>query len=1011
MLNSGDESDAMDNIVFSRPITRRMSKGKETASTPVASSSTTPTRRRSLRKSTGSAAKITRARSSRRISHTTSTPSSSPSQPPSQSHSESYSQSDPHAVCNDSTGMSQDLARVCVASQVKPNTENTEPRSDDPVSQSESASAIIKFDVAGEEQDLDVKPIAVRGSTSASVFVFDTNPESTSQPQPNRELKPGTAARTPLALPVFAVTSPLPGDEPLDEHMTTSQVSMAVSNDTNDMNAPLPPPPNLDDTFDSTYSSSVTFDLSIPASLSSASSNSAFLPAPPRVKNALRRSARLSGISATSTVSSTSSNFDINSTSRPVKPRANPKATSPIVPSTTSSHAMRKPSVKAKSQVQAPPTDDLMDHGPTGSGHNAQPSVSLLDSTLVTAVNKGKEKAQRSPSPPIFLSVPPPTMSQRKLRSLSPDSEAVLTSLHQSLLPSARPPTKSLAKSSDRPVALPSAMKRRNDDPEPNSPTKRARFDPDPPPIPSPPHSQPAESSQPAQSQPSQPSRPSQYSQPAQSSQPSRSLPGRIRVHPANSSFIKSTNGNSFLGSHPPIVVRGQNSPSRQQLLVHRPAGPPMRVPVGQQQQQQQPQRATFPSRVASPVRSGPTSESPSKPQRNDTRNAWGAHVTSKKTQIKPPEVLIAPTSDKSSSPVRTARPLSRLPVPAGRKAKEKAEPEVDADENESPPATTGSSMPMTDGAMSSTDSTSTTLDVANSIPRERTPPTPLETPASPGSSTSTLIMDVPLFYQPPAPRHAPIQSKTAEEIIAEGTAREAQRKQQGKTKAAAAGAAAMRCLPLTRAPKRIIPDGSALQAWASVSHVAGPLTEGQKELQKLTMKNTRQNNTYECVVVERAETYVDRPRPTSPGSRVPTKAQKARVLERQSRDERAQRRSAARDGEGDSSLTSTGVEERRLAPGDDVEWVEPVRKGRHVRWAQTLAHDDVDKGPRTPETSAAVSVGRGCLARTYELDRHGNSVNPAPGPAPTLKPLRVVITRYVYNDQSEFKVWKRGQT
>ncbi|KDN51224.1 hypothetical protein RSAG8_00853, partial [Rhizoctonia solani AG-8 WAC10335] len=347
---------------------------------------------------------------------------------------------------------------------------------------------------------------------------------------------------------------------------------MAVSDDASDLSAPLPPPPTLDDTFDSTCSSSVTFDLSIPASVSSASSNSAVLPAPPRVKNTPRRSARLSGISATSTVSSTSSTLDLNSTSRAVKARPDSKLIPSIVPSTTLIHGTHKPKVQAKSQVQVPP----MDPGPTGSDHNAQLSASLPDSTLATTMNKGKEKEQRSPSVSIPSPPPPPTMSGRKLRSLSPDSEAVLASLHQSLLPSTRPLPKPLAKSSDRTIALPSAMKRRNDDLEPSSPSKRARFDPGPLPIPPPSHSQSAESSQPTQS--SQSSQPAQSSQTLQSSQSSRSLPSRIRVHPPNSSFTKSTNSSSFLGYYPPIVVRGQSSPSRQQLLLQRPAGPPMRV-------------------------------------------------------------------------------------------------------------------------------------------------------------------------------------------------------------------------------------------------------------------------------------------------------------------------------------------------------------------------------------------------------------------------------------------------
>ncbi|CAE6470277.1 unnamed protein product [Rhizoctonia solani] len=1024
MLDSGGESDVMDNIVFNRPMTRRMSKGKSATTPPVASSTIIPTRRRSLRKSTSNTTTPSRSRSSRRTSYTTSSPSSSPSQPQSQSQS---SQSEPHAAADEPTGMSQELARICVASQGKPNMENAEPRSEDSMSAPESApvpqDAAMESNVApfhaetnaNEQAGLEAGPTIARGATSASVFVFDTDTERAPQSQPTREPKPSTAARTPLALPVFTVTcSPLPGDVPPEEHTTTSQVSMAVSDDTSDLSTSLPPPPPiLDDTFDSTCSSSVTFDLSIPASVSSASSNSAILPAPLRVKNTPRRSARLSGISATSTVSSVSSTLDLNSTSRVVKTIANSKHISSIVPSTTLPHGTRRPRVKVKSQAKARPTGDLVDHGPTESSHNGQSST-LPDATFIDTTNKGKARERTTSSSSLSSlpsPLPPPTKTEPELRSLSPDSEAVLTSLHQSLLPSTRPQLKPMTKSSDRPVALPSAMKRRNDDLEPGSPSKRARFDPDPPPIPPPLRSQSPESPRATQSaQSAQSSQPSQTSQSFQTSQSSRSLPGRIRVHPPNSSFTKSTIGNSFLGSHPPIVVRGQSSPSRQQLLLQRPAGPPMRVPVGQQQQQ----RPLFSSRVVSPIRTGSangiSNGSPSKPQHNDVRNgAWSAHVTSKKTQIKPPpEVLIAPTSDRSSSPVRAARPLSRLPLPAGRKAKEKSQPEVDGvGESESPPAGSSATGSLTPAAASGLGSTSSTLDVPSVLPRERTPPTPLETPASPGSSTSTLIMDVPLFYQPPAPRQGPIQSKTPEEIIAEGTAREAQRKrEQGKMKAAAAGAAAMRCLPLTRAPKRIIPDGSALQAWASVSNVTGPLTETQKELQKLTAENTERNNGYGCLI-ERTDMFVDLPRPPSPTSRVRTKAQRSRELERQSRNERAQRRSAAKGEEADSSLASTSTEERRLAPGDDGEWIEPVRKGRHVRWAQSLVHDDVDKGPRAPEPSAAAPVGRGCLARTYNLDRHGNAF----GPAPTNDPLRVVIVRYVYSDEPGFKVWKRGQT
>lgn len=199
------------------------------------------------------------------------------------------------------------------------------------------------------------------------------------------------------------------------------------------------------------------------------------------------------------------------------------------------------------------------------------------------------------------------------------------------------------------------------------------------------------------------------------------------------------------------------------------------------------------------------------------------------------------------------------------------------------------------------------------------------------------------------------------EKIIAEGTAREAQRKRENKT--AAAAAAALRCLPLTRAPRRIIPDGSALQSWASLAPTSS-MTESQKELQRITATNTERNNTYGCVI-ERIESFVDIPRPPSPTSRVRTKAQKARETERQSRDERAQRRSAARDGD-----TSTTSEPSRstLAPGDESEWTEPERRGRHVRWAQALVREDV--GPREPGAGSAASVGRGCLARVSVDER-----------------------------------------
>lgn len=448
------------------------------------------------------------------------------------------------------------------------------------------------------------------------------------------------------------------------------------------------------------------------------------------------------------------------------------------------------------------------------------------------------------------------------------------------------------------------------------------------------------------------------------------------------------------------------SSPSRQQLLLQRPAGPPMRVPIGQQ-------RALFPARVVSPVRTGShgslnKGSSPVKPRRDAITGIWGTSGSGsgkiKPTPglIKPSEVLIAPeqTVTESSSPVRAGR-VSRLPVPARGKTRdekeklglinEKEKPEVD-DVRESvgvPAVGTGSF------------AENGKLQVPGTSVREPTPPTPLETPGSPGSSTSTLIMDVPLFYQPPAPRLPPIQPRTAEEIIAEGTAREAQRKREGKT--AAAAAAALRCLPLTRAPRRIIPDGSALQSWASLASASatGSMTESQKELQRITAANTERNNSYGCVI-ERIDSFVDIPRPPSPTSRVRTKAQKAREMEKQSRDERAQRRSAARDGDTSTASEPSGS---TLAPGDESEWTEPERRGRHVRWARALVREDV--GSREPGESGP-SVGRGCLARTYELDRHGNARGVGGSGA---EARRVVVVRYVYNDEPGFKAWKRGQT
>ncbi|KAG9083448.1 hypothetical protein FS749_006023 [Ceratobasidium sp. UAMH 11750] len=516
----------------------------------------------------------------------------------------------------------------------------------------------------------------------------------------------------------------------------------------------------------------------------------------------------------------------------------------------------------------------------------------------------------------------------KPLRSLSPDSDAVLTSLHQTM--NSQPRLK-LVSSAERPPLVPSAMKRQAEEADPSSPGKRARFDPDPQPPPTPP-------------------------------KPNIARPSRIRVQPASS-----MQANSFLGAHPPIVVRPSGSPSRQQLLMQRPPGPPIRVLASQQQ------RVVFPQRVPSPVRTGSqhgTNKNPSpvKPPRSGGTLIWqrapGPVIPNRGTQLTnqiKTEVLIAPRDDgpvDGSAPGRADR--SRLPVPKSGvpRATEKSK------ENESgvPPA----------GAV-----TEGTLPVPSTALREKTPPTPLETPPSPGSSTSTLIMDVPLFYQPPAPRLPPIPQRSAEEIIAQGVEREAQRKRerQGQVKPATAAAAALRCVPLARAGK-IIPDR--LQSWPSTSG----LSESQKEVERLTRENTERNTVYACTL-EVAEAVRDGPRPSSPTARVRTKAQKAKEVGRQERAERAQRRSASR---GD---TPVEMPEPRpvLAPGDDEVWEDAERAG-HVRWAQTLVHDD----DGTPSAKASAS-GRGCLKPSHPLDRHGNVLGEGePGSSE-----RVVVVRYLY--------------
>ncbi|KAB5595354.1 hypothetical protein CTheo_1226 [Ceratobasidium theobromae] len=750
---SGDESDVMDNIVFNRPITRRMSRGK--APTPVAMHIGL---RRSGRKSNSMPPPRTP-----RVSQGTSSPPSSSPQPRSQSCS---SQSEPHGT-DEPTGMSQELAQVTVASQ-EPIDSRMEDAEGAPMDAPTGAETVPDSE---PEPENEVPPTSAR---TLPAFVFDPEPERAAV---LRASKAG-ATRTTLALPVFSVSPPVDAVGP-----------------------PSQSGPGAEDPFDSSCSSigtTLTFDLSIPASTSSVSSNSAILPEAPRVQHTPRRSARLSGISACSTVSSTSTS--------PMKTRARFK------PNVFDTVTLRQTRAKLK-------VDE------TG------PSRALLFGATAST-SKGKEREQDSPPPAPKSDMPRATKEPKpQLGSLSPASEAVLANLQESLKASMK-----------RPGPTVSAMKRHNEEVEPGSPTKRARFD-----------------LGPAQSQ---------------------SRPTRIHVHPP----LAKPSG-SFTGPHAPIVVRGSSSPSRQQLLLNRPAGPPMRVPVGQQNQR------AFPARVLSPVRTG---------SYNNMVNGNGlgqvdGHVARKSKS----EVLI-----ESSSPVRAGRGgTSRLPV-AGRRKEEKNS--MVGDEN---------------GASGSGQK----LEVPSVVGRERTPPTPLETPGSPGSSTSTLIMDVPLFYQPPSAE--------------EGTRRQ---REQGKVKVAAAAAAALRCLPLQRAPRRIIPDGSALQELAVGS-------DGQKELQRLTAANTERNTAYECVI-ERTNRYVDEPRPPSPTSRVRTKAQKAREMERQSRDERAQRRAAR---------GSASASEERVAVED--EWTEEAGAGRRVRWARALVHDDAGVGLHAP---GAGPGARGCLAR-----------------------------------------------
>ncbi|QRV87858.1 proteoglycan 4 [Ceratobasidium sp. AG-Ba] len=943
MLDSGEESDVMDNMVFRRPVTRRQSKA--TAASAGPSTSAPPARRRSLRKSSMSPSK--RPSHSRRPSQTTSTPSSSPSQP-SESQSQSQSQSD--APPNDEpTGMSQEMAGVSVNVDSSPELadapmDHAEPQSENAISAPAPASASMEMDTHASPNAVDIlnatdTPSATldvhsnSDTSKAHTVVFNTEPvlASASKPGHQRTARaPKPSVRKPLALPVFTVTSS-PGrseDEP-------SESVLPVEN-------------QIADSSLSMTDMASTSDVMIPTSL-----------APPVRAHTPRRSPRLSG----------TANVDVSSSSPPA-------VHTRVIASNVSTASTVFPPLRQIKKIKAKaPTRHLADG----------PSSAANDAPLTTTSSKGKEK-ERASSPtliPNTTTTKHDALKPSQLRSLSPESDAVLMTLHQTLSP-----PKLLSKSSERPQPPSSAMKRPAETDPLSSPGKRARFDPDPQPPPPP---------LPSIPKPNLATR-----------------PGRIRVHPANS-----LQNGSFIGAHPPIVVRPPSSPSRQQLLLQRPAGPPMRVPVNQ------PQRVVFPQRVPSPVRTGsyqgiPPRSSPAKPQKHSGpvwQRAPGPTLAPSvpnraiqlASQIKP-EVLIAPRDDVrspppdtgsgSASPGRTVR--SRLPVPRSgsaiprttgekEKSKETAEGgDGHGHESSVPPAVEiGSSMANASRAGTSAG----TLQLPPAVSREPTPPTPLETPASPGSSSSTLIMDVPLFYQPPAQRLPPIQQRTAEEIIAEGMEREAQRKRErGQVKSAAAAAAALRCVPLARA-RRIIPNGSALQAWPSVS---GPMTESQKELERLTRENTEKNNVYACTL-EMTEAFKDEPRPASPSLRVRTKAQKAKETERQERAERAQRRSASR-GE-TSSAAETATPEppsgHMLAPGDEEVYESPDRPGRRVRWARSLVHDDVGVDNTDPG-SAAGSVGRGCLTRTYELDRHGN----ARDPGTTVDVERVVVVRYVYRDE-----------
>ncbi|KAF8607520.1 hypothetical protein BDV93DRAFT_270779 [Ceratobasidium sp. AG-I] len=685
ILDSGDDSDVMDNIVFRRPVTRGSLKAATSA--PVASTSTQPARRRSPRKSTNMSPPPRPTLRSRRISsQTTSSPSSS------QSHSQSLtpSQSEPQVISDEPTGMSQDLARVSVTEEAGTDVpdvgmDNAEPHAGEPVLGSPPNLMDMDAQLEPKDDSTDAKETGARTDgalgTRSAALVFETETERASEGGSQTRDKPSTSSRTLLALPVFTVTTlgeTSTEEEPSHSSLSISDLGLGPGSQTIDSTSSIE---NMTDS-----------DISIPASLSSADGKLA-----PPLTNTPRRSPRLSGSSASTFVPTVFSTVPAHTVQTSVPTKAIVTPTAPASEGVSNTHPplparATRPTKKGKAKA---PARELGD-GPTGPSHDAP----VLDPNTITTSSKGKEKEQPL-SPAIIPRIKNDTLLKPpQLRSLSPDSDAVLASLHQALSPQTRPALRHLPKSSDRPAPPPSAMKRRAEE-EPASPEKRARFDPDPPP-------------------PTQP--------PAPLKQPplNHARPARIRVHPSNSLVgmahqVQQSGSSSFVGAHPPIVVRPTGSPSRQQLLLQRNPGPPMRVPVGQ------PQRIMFPARVPSPVRTGSTnsmgmssniirSTSPLKPQRglNAKLGIWGppaiapAHIAApnrgaQSSQIKA-DVLIAPRdggstrapADGSSSPARAGR--SRLPVlkassgvlrTTGEKAKGAKADADDANESGLPPAGT----------------------------------------------------------------------------------------------------------------------------------------------------------------------------------------------------------------------------------------------------------------------------------------------------------------------------------